>query len=270
MNKTIGFIGAGNMARAIIGGIVSAGLVPPSRIVASNHTQPKLTALQEQYGIRGTLDNKEAARCADILFLAVKPIFLSEVLEEIREEIRKECVVVSIVAAWTIERLEREIGKPVKIVRVMPNTPAMVGEAMSGMTMNQYIAAPEYQEEAQEIWQIFNSFGKGEWIPERLMDAVTGVSGSSPAFIFQLIEAMADAAVLEGMPRAQSYTFAAQAVLGAAKMVLETGIHPGALKDMVTSPGGTTIEGVRTLEEKGFRSAVIEAVHAASEKSRTM
>ena len=153
-----------------------------------------------------------------------------------------------------------------KVVRLMPNTPALVGEGMTGACVNERVT----EEEKEQIRVITESFGRTEFVPERLMDAVGAVSGCSPAYIFMLIEAMADATVALGMPRKQAYSFAAQAVLGSAKMVLETGMHPGELKDMVTSPAGTTIEGVRTLEKEGFRSAVFEALIASAEKGRRL
>ena len=270
MEKRISFIGAGNMGGAILGGILKNGLAKPSQIMAADISAEKRAENEKTYGILTTADNREAAARADLLFLAVKPVFLPGVIEEIREVIPADCVIVSIVAGQSIARLEAALGNEIKLIRVMPNTPALVGEGMSALTKNARMSRPEYEEEANEVYRIFSGFGKAEWVPERLMDCVTGVSGSAPAFIFQLIEAMADAAVLEGMPRAQSYTFAAQTVLGSAKMVLELGKHPGELKDMVTSPGGTTIEGVRVLEREGFRAAMMDAIAAACEKSRTL
>ena len=158
------------------------------------------------------------------------------------------------------------LAKKVKLVRCMPNTPALVGEGMTGVCCNEEVSDAEMQ----DVLKILESCGKAEMLPERLIDVVVSVSGSSPAYVFMFIEAMADAAVADGMPRAQAYRFAAQAVLGSAKMVLETGKHPGELKDMVCSPGGTTIEAVRVLEEKGMRSAVIEAMKACVKKGREM
>ena len=270
MNQRISFIGAGNMGGAILGGMLKAGIAAPSQIMAADVLASKREETAALYHVAVTGDNREAAARADVLFLAVKPVFLPGVIEEIREAIPENCVVVSIVAGQTIARLENMIGKPVKLIRVMPNTPALVGEGMSALTKNEKMALPENDAEAEEIIGIFRSFGKAEWVPERLMDCVTGVSGSAPAYIFMLIEAMADAAVLEGMPRAQSYTFAAQTVLGSAKMALELGKHPAELKDMVTSPGGTTIEGCKVLEQEGFRAAMMDAIHAACEKSRQL
>ena len=266
MNKIIGVIGGGNMGGAIIGGIVGAGLVTPESVIVADRNEAGLEHLKETYGVRTVTDNRTAAAAADILFLAVKPFVYPAVIHEIRDLVRPETVIVSIAAGQTIAKVEELFEKPIRLMRVMPNTPALVGEAMSALSPN----ANMEPEETHEIETIFNSLGKAEIVPESLMDAVVGVSGSSPAYVYMFIEAMADAAVADGMPRAQAYKFAAQAVLGSAKMVLETGMHPGALKDMVCSPGGTTIEAVAVLEQEGFRNAVIKAQRACTEKSRDM
>ena len=175
-------------------------------------------------------------------------------------------LVVSIAAGISLDIIESFLGKDKRIIRVMPNTPALVGEGMAGLSPNELVS----DEEAELVKKLFESFGKAEIVPEKLQDAVCGISGSSPAYVFMFIEAMADGAVAEGMPRAQAYKFAAQAVLGSAKMVLETGKHPGELKDAVCSPGGTTIEAVAALEQAGFRSAVIDAERICIDKSRSL
>lgn len=252
------------MGRAMIGGIVSAGY---GDILVADANAAALENLKKELGITPA-DNRTVAKQADILFLAVKPNVLLDVIAGIRDCVKADAVVVSIAAGKTLETLEAAFGRDLKIVRVMPNTPALVGEGMSALSCNQ--KASECEEEMQELLQLFESFGKAELVPEKLMDAVTAVSGSSPAYVFMFIEAMADAAVLGGMPRNQAYTFAAQAVLGSAKMVLETGKHPGELKDMVCSPGGTTIEAVKALEEGGLRSSVMQAVKACMDKSKAM
>ncbi len=261
----IGFIGAGNMAGAIIGGIIKAGIYSPNDIIASDKSQDALSNLSEKFKIQTTDNNKESA-IKDVLVLAVKPQFLYNVIDEIKDILSPDTIVVSIAAGQSIEKIEKAFQKPVKLVRVMPNTPALVGESMSALTPNSKIT----DKDMGIITNIFKSFGKAEIVPENLMDAVTAVSGSSPAYVFMLIEAMADGAVKSGMPRNQAYTFAAQAVLGSAKMVLETDLHPGELKDMVCSPNGTTIEAVRVLEEKGFRAAVIDAMDECVKKSHSM
>lgn len=261
-----GFIGGGNMGSAMMRGILGSGKCTEDEIMASDALADKLTALEKELGILTTMDNKIVASFADILFLAVKPQYYQSVIEEIRDVITWDKVVVTIAPGRTLDWLENTFEKPVKLIRTMPNTPAMVGEGMMGMCPNGNVS----KEDIALVRDICSSFAKTQIVEEDLMDVVTAVSGSSPAYVFLLIEAMADGAVAEGMPRAQAYQFAAQAVLGSAKMVLETGKHPGELKDMVCSPGGTTIEAVRVLEEKGLRSAVFEAVKACVNKSREM
>lgn len=261
----LGFIGAGNMAQAIIGGVLKAGLIPKEEIIASDVSEEAVKRVRENLGICTTLDNREAAR-ADILFLAVKPVYCEGAVQGIREIVSKEQVIVSIAAGKTLAWLEGAFGENRKIIRTMPNTPALVGEGITAVCPNAEVT----EEELKRVCAILDSFGKSEVIPESLMDAVVAVSGSSPAYVFILIEAMADAAVAEGMPRAQAYQFAARSVLGSAKMVLETGKHPAQLKDMVCSPAGTTIDAVKVLEQRGFRSALMDAMHACAEKSRNL
>lgn len=260
----IGFIGAGNMGGAIVGGIVKNNISNEVKIFDKN--PDAVSKLCAQYGVMAAEDGKDAAEDADILFLAVKPNVIYSVIEEIKDSVSEETIVVSIAAGQSIEKLEKAFGRTVRLVRVMPNTPALVGESMSALCKN----AAADEADMQNVMGIFNSLGRAESVEEYMMDAVTAVSGSSPAYVFMLIEAMADAAVMGGMPRTKAYTFAAQAVLGSAKMALETGKHPGELKDMVCSPAGTTIAAVRTLEEKGFRSAVIEAMKDCIDKSASM
>lgn len=264
--KKIGFIGAGNMAGAIIGGIVKSNLVKPENVIASAKTMANLEKLQQEYNINVTLDSKEVVKNSDIVFMAVKPNIFDGVLEGVADLIDDKKIVVSIAAGKSIEAIENIIGSDKKIVRTMPNTPALVNEGMSALCPNKNIE----DEELKIVKDIFDSFGKSEVVGEYLIDAVIGVSGSSPAYVFMFIEAMADAAVMAGMPRKQAYNFAAQSVLGSAKMVLESGKHPGELKDMVCSPAGTTIDAVKVLENEGMRSAVINAVCACVEKSREM
>ncbi len=263
----IGFIGLGNMASAIIGGMLEKGMVEAGDIVGSEKLPETAKRAADRFGIKAVTDNKAAAREADILFLAVKPNFLSEVIAEIREEVRKETLIVSIAAGRTLSYLKEAFGRPeLKIIRCMPNTPALVLEGCTGVSAGDEVPG----EDLDLVVKLLSSFGRASIVPERLMDVVVGISGSSPAYVFMFIEAMADAAVAGGMPRQQAYEFCAQAVLGSARLVLETGTHPGQLKDMVCSPGGTTIDAVRVLEEKGFRAAVMDAVAACIEKSKNM
>lgn len=262
----IGFIGLGNMASAMIGGIIGNGLFKPQDIIGSSKTEATAKRAAEQYGIVTGTDNVATAKQADVIVLAVKPIFFPEVIAQIKDAVDDSKLVISIAAGKSIGWIEQEFGKKLRLVRCMPNTPAMVGEGCTCICLKE--DADKADEEL--ALKIMNSFGKANILPERLMDAFIGVAGSSPAYVFMFIEAMADAAVQAGMPRKQAYEFAAQSVLGSAKMVLELGMHPGELKDMVCSPGGTTIEAVKVLEEKGFRAAVIDSIEACVNKSRNM
>ena len=259
----IGFIGMGNMAGAMIGGLVKNGLVAPQDIFGADISDALVESRAEDYGIRTTGDNKEVVREADYLVLAVKPQYAKEAIDGFKDVLREETVVISIMAGKSLEWLEEAIGRRQKLVRCMPNTAALVGEAITAAAPNALVS----EDELKTSLEILGSFGRASVVPEKLMDAVVGVSGSSPAYVFMFIEAMADGAVECGMPRAQAYEFAAQAVYGSAKLMLETGKHPGELKDMVSSPAGTTIAAVRVLEEKGFRGAVMNAVEAAAKRS---
>lgn len=262
--KKIGFIGCGNMASAMIGGICKTGLFAPEEIIAADLNNAARANAKEKFGIEVTSDNKEAANGSQLVVLSVKPQYYAQVIEEIAPLMRPDQIVLTIAPGWTLQKLGGTFGRTLKIVRAMPNTPALVGEGITAVCANDQVT----EEELIYVCGILKSFGKAEVVGEHLMDAVVSVSGSSPAYVFMFIEAMADAAVADGMPRSQAYQFAAQAVYGSAKMVLETGMHPGQLKDMVCSPGGTTIEAVRVLEEKGFRSSVMEAMRACTRKAR--
>ena len=262
----LGFIGTGNMAGAIMGGIIKKGIIAPEEIIGSDIMEAGRERTKKEHGIHVTADNIEVTQKAEVLVLSVKPQFYAQTIAEIKDAVREDQLIITIAPGKTLAWLEEQFGKKVKLVRCMPNTPALVGEGMTGVCCNEEVSDAEMQ----DVLKILESCGKAEMLPERLIDVVVSVSGSSPAYVFMFIEAMADAAVADGMPRAQAYRFAAQAVLGSAKMVLETGKHPGELKDMVCSPGGTTIEAVRVLEEKGMRSAVIEAMKACVKKGREM
>lgn len=262
----LGFIGTGNMAGAIMGGIIKNEIFRPDQIIGADISPAGRDRVKDTYGIHVTNNNREAAEKSEVLILSVKPQYYADAIAEIKDCVSEDQLIITIAPGKTLSWLEKQFGKPVKIVRTMPNTPALVGEGMTAACVNQYVT----DEEKEYALKILSSFGKVEIVAEHLIDAVVAVSGSSPAYVFMFIEAMADAAVAEGMPRPQAYQFAAQAVYGSAKMVLETGKHPGELKDMVCSPAGTTIEAVRVLEEKGFRSAVIEAMKACADVSRNM
>lgn len=254
------------MASAIMGGMIKNEVFKAEEVIASDLSQKARSKVERELGVSVTDSNVQVVRKAQILVLAVKPQYYEEVISEIREEVRPDQIIVTIAPGWTLEKLGRAFGRPFKIVRTMPNTPALVGEGITGAAPNELVEP----EEMDRVLKMLRSFGRAEVIPESLMDVVVSVSGSSPAYVFLMIEAMADAAVADGMPREQAYTFAAQAVYGSAKMVLETGKHPGELKDMVCSPAGTTIEAVGVLEKKGFRSAIFECMRACARKAREM
>lgn len=265
MNK-IGFIGCGNMGKAMVGGIIKSKLISPEQIIVSDLSEKALSSIKSELNVNITTDSIEVAKNSEVVVLAIKPNIYEIVMNAIKDSISKDTIVVTIAAGISLDFSQRILGEDIKIIRTMPNTPALVGEGMSAVCPNKNVT----EEEINYILSLFSSFGKAELLPEYLINSVIGVSGSSPAYIFMLIEAMADAAVLDGMPRTKAYTFAAQAVLGSAKMVLETGKHPGELKDMVCSPGGTTIEAVKTLERTGFRSSVIDSIGDCIKKAKEM
>lgn len=262
----IGFIGLGNMAKAMIGGLLQNHIVKPEELIGSCATQKTADAVKVQFSMEACLDNSRVAKEADVLFLAVKPQFFPQVIAQIREDVPENKLVISIAAGKTIAYIEEEFGHPVKLARAMPNTPAFVLEGCTGVCFHESVTG----EEKELVLKLLRAFGRADEVPERLMDTVGAVSGSSPAYAFMLMEAMADAAVEGGMPRKQAYEFAAQAVLGSAKLLLESGKHPGELKDMVCSPGGTTIEGVRILEDHHFRGTIMEALKACIDKSKKL
>lgn len=259
----VGFIGLGNMARAMINGIISEGVVSPDEIMGSSRTKETCDKVSKEYDIFTTTDNLKIATNADILILAVKPQMLDEVAAGIKGVIKKDAVIVSIVAGKTLSYLAQILGSDQKIVRLMPNTPAMVNAGITAVCPNDKVS----KEELDKVTKICESFGLAMYIPEKSMDAFTAVAGSSPAYVFMYMEALADAAVRGGIPRDQAYKIAAMSTLGSAKLMLDTGKHPGALKDMVCSPGGTTIEAVSVLEEMGFRASVMDAVEACIDKA---
>jgi pyrroline-5-carboxylate reductase len=266
VKKKIGFIGAGKMAQAMMEGIVKSQMIPKENIMASANTQKTTEIIERTYGITTSLHNSDVARFADILILAVKPDLYATVIEEIKDDIKQSVIIVTIAAGITLMDIEQSFGFKVKAVRTMPNTPSLVGEGMSAICANDYL--DEY--EINEVERVFHTFSKTERLAEKLMDAVPAISGSSPAYVYMFIEAMADGGVRQGIPRDQAYRLAAQAVLGAAKMVLETGKHPGYLKDNVCTPGGATIEAVATLEGSNFRGSILSAMESCTNKIRNL
>ncbi|RIW29596.1 pyrroline-5-carboxylate reductase [Bacillus salacetis] len=266
MDKKIGFIGSGNMAKAILGGLLSSGVAASENIMASALTDATIESIKKEFNINTTRDNISVAAVSDYLFLAVKPDQYAGVINEMKDHLKENTIVITIAAGVTLESLGEQLGQGVKIVRTMPNTPSLVGEGMSALCPNEKVT----EEEMAQVVELFSSFGEAEVLPESLMDSVPAVSGSSPAYVFMFIEALADGAVKQGISRDKAYKMAAQAVLGAAKMVLETGSHPGELKDAVCSPGGATIEAVSTLEKTGFRASVLSAMESCYKKSSKM
>jgi pyrroline-5-carboxylate reductase len=264
--KKLGFIGTGKMGSALIKGICNAGLFSPSNVYASDLYEPSLDELKKNVGINVSTDNTATVNNSDIIVLAVKPQILKKVIASIKDDIDSDKLIVSIAAGVKLADIEKEFNEGTRVIRVMPNIAATVAEAASAITQGTNAS----QEDAENALEIFGAVGSAIQVPENLMDAVTGLSGSGPAYIFPVIEAMADGAVYEGLDRKSALVLAAQTVLGAAKMALETETHPGELKDMVTSPAGTTIRGVKVLEEYGVRSAFISAVIESSNRSKEL
>lgn len=265
--RTIAFIGTGNMAGAMIDGIMTKGVIQPDEIVLYNRTPVKAEVYAAKYkGILVAESEKEAAKQAKYIVLGVKPYQHQEVIEKIKADMSPEQVVITIAAGLSIEGIRYWFGDDVKVARTMPNTPVKVMAGMTAVTFSDRLETSE----KQWVLALLNSFGLVEVIDEKLMDSVPAISGSAPAYMFQLIEAMADEGVRQGFQRDQSYKMAAQAMYGAGKMVLETGLHPAVLKDQVTSPGGTTIEALKVLEENGFRAAIMRAMDACTQKTQQL
>lgn len=263
--KILGFIGMGNMGQAMLKGCLN--IFSSDEVIFTDLNEQNCQNMKEKTGVDYVADANVCAENVKYIVLAIKPQVYPLVLQQLRGKIRADQIVISIAPSYSIQQVKEGLGEDVRVVRAMPNTPAMVGEGMSGVCFSQDTYSAE---EKETVRRFFGSFGKMEEVPEYLINAVTVASGSSPAFVYMFIEALADAAVKYGMPRDKAYVFAAQSVLGSAKMVLESGEHPGKLKDNVCSPGGTTIEGVAVLEEKGMRSAVIEAASAVFDKCNRM
>lgn len=265
MDQTIGFIGCGNMGKAMVEGIMKAHLVDGEQLIVANAHPEKLQELSNRYDFYIS-DNETVARHADLLILAVKPNLYAPILKEIRDLIQEHTIIIDIAAGIRMQDITAMMNRPCKIAKVMPNTAVMVNEGMSAVCFNDAIDASD----RHAIMSLFTCLGKVKEVEEELMDAITAISGSSPAYMCMFIEALADGAVLLGMKREDAYLFAAQTMLGTAKLLLESGLHPAICKDQVCSPKGTTIEAVAKLEEKGFRSAIIEAMRTCAAKSKAM
>ena len=264
--KNIGLIGGGNMSEALIAGMLKARVAVPDRLLAADILESRRTHLHDRYQVRVGKQNAEAAAWGQIVILSVEPQVLDEVLDEIRAALRSEALVISVAAGYPIARIAGRLKDGTRIVRTMPNTPCSVLEGVTAMSVGPGVS----EEEILAARLIFESVGKVVPVEERLMDAVTGLSGSGPAYVYVMIEALADGGVNMGLPRPVAEVLAAQTVLGAARAAIEGGEHPGRLKDRVASPGGTTIAGLQKLEEGRLRAALINAVEAAARRSHEL
>jgi pyrroline-5-carboxylate reductase len=265
-SSSIGFLGAGKMATALAKGFIRAEMVFPKEITAGDLSATALENFTKETGAKAAASNAEVLKFADVLILAVKPDQVAAVLAELRGSFTKQHLLISIAAGVTLAKLEADLPAGTRVIRVMPNTPALVGESASAFALGKSATAAD----GELAKKLLSAVGVAFQVKESLLDAVTGLSGSGPAYVYQFIEALSDGGVASGLPRDIATKLAAQTVLGAAKMVLETGQHPGALKDQVTSPGGTTIEGLHELEKGRLRAIVMSAVRAATEKSKKL
>jgi len=266
LKEKIGFIGGGKMGEALINGILRAGLSSSDKIMVSDVDKKRLQILEKEAGIKTTQDNKKITSDSDIIILAVKPNMMGSVLDELNSEITSKHLIISIAAGIPLSFIESSLNKGCRAIRVMPNTPCLVGETAAGYALGKKAT----RNDGKLVGQLIDAVGKSFLLDEKYLDAVTGLSGSGPAFIYVVIEALADGGVKMGLPRDVAITLAAQTAFGAAKMVLESGTHIGQLRDSVTSPGGTTIEGLHALEKGGIRNALIDAVETATKKSKSL
>lgn len=267
-NKKIGFIGAGNMGEALIKGLLKSKVIHPERIAASDKTEERLTYIKKNYGVKVFTNNSEVIRDSDVVILAVKSNDIKDVIKEIAQDITKDKLLISIAAGISMDFLRENLPHPMPpIIRAMPNTPSLVLEGAVGVYLSKGIS-----EEDKNIGvKIFETVGKVVLVEkEEWMDAVTGLSGSGPAYMFLIMEALSDAGVKVGLPRNMANLLAVQTMLGSAKLALESKRHFGELKDMVTSPGGTTIAGLHALEDGGLRGALMDAVEAATKRSEEL
>jgi pyrroline-5-carboxylate reductase len=266
LGKTIAFLGAGNMAEALVKGLLRAKVAAPGEILCTDRRAERGPELKERYGVAFTTSNKDATERADIVVLSVKPQVMNKLLAEIAPALNDRKLVISIAAGVPLAAIERKVGHGVRIVRTMPNTPALVGAGATALAAGEHAT----DDDLRQAKALFDAIGKTVVVDEPLLDAVTGLSGSGPAYIFLMIEALSDGGVKAGLPRAVAQELAAQTVLGSAQLLIETGEHPGRLKDQVTSPGGTAIAGLHTLEAGGLRTTLMNAVEAATTRSREL
>jgi pyrroline-5-carboxylate reductase len=265
-SHTIGFIGAGNMAEALIRGLVRGQHVPAERVYASAPRRERLDELVASYKINVLTDNREVARTCGIVVLSVKPQLMDKVLREVGDQLQPGALVISIAAGVDTETIEAAVGDSVRVVRAMPNTPALVGAGATAISGGKHAS----EADLAAAKALFDAVGITVTLEEIHLDAVTGLSGSGPAYVFLILEALSDAGVKVGLSRRNAQRLAAQTLMGSAKMLLETDEHPGKLKDMVTSPGGTAIAGLHTLEQGGLRTTLINAVETATKRAREL
>ena len=265
LDRTMAFLGAGNMAEAMIKGLLRSG-AKAEKIVATARRPERLEEIRSRYGVRTTADNVAAARDSEIVVLSVKPQAMSKLLTQVAPAIDPKKLIISVAAGVPIAAIERKLGQGARIVRAMPNTPSLVGAGACAISPGEHATEQDLEQAAA----IFNAVGSTTVVDENLLDAVTGLSGSGPAYIFLIIEALSDAGVKVGLPRHTAQKLAAQTVLGSAKLLIESGAHPGQLKDQVTSPGGTAIAGLHTLEAGGLRTTLINAVEAATKRAKEL
>ena len=266
-DETVAVIGAGNIGRSLIGGMIRSKLIPPENVIATRRTQSALDEMASEFeGLRTTTDNIAAVREASIILLTIKPQSRAEVVTEIRDHVSRNALIVSVLAGITTERLQMAFGQDQPVVRAMPNTPALVDEGATAIAGGTYAGA----DDVASVRAIFEAVGEVVETREDLMDAVTGLSGSGPAYVYMFIEALTDAGVKQGLSRSVSAKLAAQTVFGAAKLAIETGKHPAILRDEVTTPGGTAIAAVSELESRGLRTTIINAVATATERSKAL
>jgi pyrroline-5-carboxylate reductase len=263
LKRRLGIIGTGKMGSALIRGLTKAGLLAPDEIIASDINQKTLDQLKKEVGIQVTVDNTLVVKSSEMILLALKPDLIRPVLKEIRGTLSREHLVISIAAGVPIKTIEDVIGNECRVIRVMPNTPCLIGAGVSAYSPGRGAT----DKDRKDVRSLLEAVGMTVELPEKQLDAVTGLSGSGPAFVFMVIEALSDGGVKMGLPRPVAMQLATQTVLGAARMVQETGKHPGELKDQVASPGGTTIAGIKALEQGGLKAALIEAVEAATRRS---
>lgn len=264
--KKIGFIGAGNMAEALIKGVVKKGIIDPKNIMASDVVTQRLDYMRETYGIRAMKDNIKLVSESDMVVLAVKPGDVYHVLDEIKGHLSSKKLLISIAAGIGLTSIERRLKKGSRVIRVMPNTPALILEGASALSKGTFAT----DRDLEDVEALFNAVGEVAIVKEQVMDAVTGLSGSGPAYVFMIIEALSDAGVKMGLSRELAEFLTLQTIIGAAKLVKQSGEHPGRLKDRVASPAGTTIAGIHILEKERLRGILMDAVEAATKRSQEL